>query len=229
MLRAVGHHMVMYGLARPRSHLQKRGMASQQQGRNRVRTQQAIFAAARDLLAEQGFAAWGVNAVARAAGCDKQLIYRYFTGLDGLAEAIGDEMTAWLDTALEPRPEAPPVASYGALMARLAVEYLDALRDNRLAQRILAWEAAEDAPLPQRFAAARAKAVAAWIARERGNLMPREGIDTTAANAVLIAGVQQLVLASTASGRFTGVRLSSDRDWARVRAAVQALALAAYR
>jgi len=204
-------------------------MESTGKTRNRGRTQEAILAAARQVLVDQGFAAWGVNAIARAAGCDKQLIYRYFGGLGGLAEAIGAEMTAWLDTALAPRPDAPPSASYAALMARLAVEYLEALRANRLAQRILAWEVAEDAPLVESFATARGKAMAAWIHRERGNLMPREGVDATAANAVLVAAVQQLVLAGAASGRFAGIRLNSDRDWERIRTAVETIALAAYR
>jgi AcrR family transcriptional regulator len=204
-------------------------MAGEEKRRNRERTQEAILAAARQLLAEQGYPGWGVNAIARAAGCDKQLIYRYFGGLDGLAETIGAEMTAWLDTALPVRPDAPPPNSYAELMARLALEYLEALRGNRLAQRILAWEVAEDASLAQSFAAARDKAITAWIYRERGNLMPREGVDATAANAVLIAGVQHLVLAGAASGRFSGLRLNSDRAWERIRATVEAIALAAYR
>jgi AcrR family transcriptional regulator len=204
-------------------------MTTTEKRRNREGTQEIILVAARALLAERGFSVWGINAIARAAGCDKQLIYRYFNGLDGLAEAIGVEMAAWLEAVLSARPDAEPSASYGALMARLALEYLDALRGNRLAQRILAWEVAEHSPLVERFAAARGKVMAAWIARERGNLMPREGIDATATHAVLIAGVEHLVLTGAASGRFAGVRLSSDRDWARIRAAVEAMALAAYR
>lgn len=204
-------------------------MESEAKGRDRGRTQANILAAARQLLADQGYAGWGVNAIARAAGCDKQLIYRYFGGLDGLAEAISADMTAWLDTALAARPDALPSASYAELMARLALEYLDALRANRLAQRILAWEVAEDAPLPRSFATARDKAITAWIYRERGNLMPREGVDATAATAVLIAGVQHLVLAGEASGRFSGLRLNSERAWDRICAAVETTALAALR
>jgi AcrR family transcriptional regulator len=67
-------------------------MAEDRQTRNRARTEAAILAAAEMLLAERGFTAFGVNAIARAAGCDKQLIYRYFGGLDGLAEAIGRKL-----------------------------------------------------------------------------------------------------------------------------------------
>ncbi|HCV71491.1 MAG TPA: TetR family transcriptional regulator, partial [Agrobacterium sp.] len=52
--------------------------------KDRAATEKAIFEAARSLLAEEGFQGFGINAVARRAGCDKQLIYRYFGGLEGL-------------------------------------------------------------------------------------------------------------------------------------------------
>lgn len=196
--------------------------------RDRARTRDAILAAARDVLADQGFAGWGVNAVARAAGCDKQLIYRYFGGLDGLADAIGEDMAAWLDDALSARRDAPPATDYADLTSRLLLALAAALRGSRLAQRILAWELAEDSPLVRRFAAARGQAMAAWIVRERGALTPPSGVDAPAINALLVAAVQQLVLASAASGRFSGVPLDSDGDWQRIEAAVRHLAHAAY-
>ena len=196
--------------------------------RNRGRTADTILEAAKNVLAEQGFAGWGINAIARAAGCDKQLVYRYHNGLEGLAEAIGAEMAAWLDEALSARDTAP-ATSYAELMTRLALAYLDALRANRLAQRILAWEVAEESPLVKRFAAARGKAMMTWIARERGDLVPPPGVDAPMVNALLVAGIQHLVLAGSASGRFTGVELGGEGDWDRVRATVTAMAEAAYR
>ena len=38
----------------------------------------------------------------RRAGCDKQLIYRYYGGMDGLVDAIGGELARWFgaDAAL---------------------------------------------------------------------------------------------------------------------------------
>ncbi|MFN6986979.1 MAG: TetR/AcrR family transcriptional regulator, partial [Rhizobium oryzihabitans] len=64
--------------------------------KDRAATEKAIFNAARSLLAEEGFQGFGINAVARRAGCDKQLIYRYFGGLDGLIEAIGEDLGSWV-------------------------------------------------------------------------------------------------------------------------------------
>lgn len=197
--------------------------------RDSARTRAAILVAAKDLLAEQGFAGWGVNGIARAAGCDKQLIYRYFGGLDGLAEAIGADIAAWLEEALAAKPGAAPATSYAELMGRLAIALLDVLRSNRLAQRIIAWELAEPSPLAASFAAARGRALAAWVARERGSLQRPAGVDAPMINALMVAGVQQLVLAHASGGRFMGIDLSEETGWERVRSAIEAMTRAVYR
>ena len=124
---------------------------SEDRKRNRGRTEEAILTAAKDTLANQGFAGWGVNGIARAARCDKQLIYRYFGGLDGLADAIGEDIAAWMEEALSARPGSTPPASYAELVSRLLLEFMEALRGNPLAQKIIAWEVTEESPLVKRF------------------------------------------------------------------------------
>jgi len=56
--------------------------------RNRAATEQRILEQAARWLTEQGLEAWGINAIAKVAGCDKVLIYRYFDGIEGLAERL---------------------------------------------------------------------------------------------------------------------------------------------
>jgi AcrR family transcriptional regulator len=195
--------------------------------RDRSRTEEAILAAARDVLIEKGFGAWGVNAIARAARCDKQLIYRYFGGLDGLAEALGTDVARAIETALSVAP-AQPAASYAELVTRLLEALVEVLRGNPLMQRIIAWELSEPNALTQSFAQARSRALAEWIARLRGDLAPPASIDAPAINAVLIAAVQQMVLGSAATGNFAGLPLRDESDWNRVRLAIRSLAMAAY-
>jgi AcrR family transcriptional regulator len=204
-------------------------MAEQTDGRarDRVRTEAAIVAAARDVLAESGFQGFGINAVARRAGCDKQLIYRYFGGLDGLVDAIGLELASWLEDSLATQALAP-AASYRALAERLILGFLDALRANQLVQRIVAWEIADPSPLVARLTQARGAALGAWFARARGTLQAPNGLDGPAINTLLIAAVQQLVLSATASGSFAGVELKTEADWDRVRAAALALVRGVY-
>jgi AcrR family transcriptional regulator len=194
--------------------------------RDRERTEAAILAAAEAQLAEAGFQAFGVNAVARRAGCDKQLIYRYYGGLEGLVAAVGRGMAK--------RHEEPPVSmlaqqSYGELTERFLLAFLERFRSDVLAQRIAAWELAERSPLVDTLSAARADALARWMDEARGGLTPPPGIDAPALNALLIGGIQQLVLASATMGSFAGLPLSEDRNWIRARLALRALIRGIYR
>ena len=65
--------------------------------RNRQLTESRIREAAIALLQERGFEDWGVNAIARQAGVDKVLIYRYFDSVEGLLETIVQETAFWPD------------------------------------------------------------------------------------------------------------------------------------
>lgn len=195
--------------------------------RDRARTESAIVAAAREVLAAEGFQGFGINAVARRAGCDKQLIYRYFGGLDGLIDAIGAQLADWIGSSLDPAEEAPP-ATYAEMSERLILRFLDALRGDALVQKIAAWEIAAPSPLVARLTQARGVAMARWMARTRGDLTPPPGLDAPALNIFLIAGVQQLVLAAAAAGQFSGVSLTTEADWDRVRAAARRIIAAVY-
>jgi AcrR family transcriptional regulator len=196
--------------------------------RDRQATRRAILFAAKEVLAESGFQEFGVNTVARRAGCDKQLIYRYYGGLEGLIDAIGGELAFWVRDGLRPIAALGPPATYAELMERLALGFLEALREDPLMQRIVAWEIAAPSPEVQRLSVARSRGLMGWMAEMRGSLSPPEGIDAPAFNAVLVAAIQQIVVAAAATGQFSGLRLKTESDWERVRAALRVLVTAAY-
>ncbi len=89
--------------------------------------------------------------------------------------------------------------TYGDLMERLSLLLLDALRNDPLMRRILAWEISENTEQVRRLSEARSKALALWLERMRGSLAPPKGVDPTAVNAVIIAAIQHLVLAAAAA------------------------------
>ena len=195
--------------------------------RDRSRTEEAILDAARAVLVEKGFGGWGINGIARAAGCDKQLIYRYYGGLDGLAEALGIAIARETEAALAALP-APEVNSYGALVAALIDAQLHVLRSHPVMQRIIAWELSEANALTRAFAEARSRALMAWFARVKGDFAAPAGVDAPAINAVMIAAVQQMVLSAASIGGFAGMPLADPADWERLRSAIRRLVLAAY-
>ena len=85
--------------------------------RDRQKTESGIREAARRILHGEGFEGWGVNAIARAAGIDKVLIYRYFDSLEGLLEEIVQETVFWPDP--EGLPDQSAEAFIGATQAAL--------------------------------------------------------------------------------------------------------------
>ncbi|OWV73676.1 TetR family transcriptional regulator [Rhizobium sp. R339] len=196
--------------------------------RDRGATERAILAAAKSLLAAEGFQNFGINAVARRAGCDKQLIYRYYGGLDGLVEAIGADLGNWVRDRIPEDTGGMFLLTYGDLMERLALLLLDALRSDPLMRRILAWEISENTEQVRRLSEARSKALALWLERMRGSLAPPKGVDTAAINAVIIAAIQHLVLAGAAGGQCAGLALKTPKDWEKAATALKRIVRGVY-
>ena len=75
--------------------------------RDRAATEDRILEAVGAVLARDGFSALGVNAIAKQAGVDKVLIYRYFGGLPELLRAWGESGRFWpsVDELLRREPE----------------------------------------------------------------------------------------------------------------------------
>jgi AcrR family transcriptional regulator len=188
--------------------------------RSRAATESRLVDAAGAVLIRDGFQGFGVNAVARKAGCDKQLIYRYFGGLDGLATALFAREGEALAAALEAHAPAHPASDYAGLIGDLVLAYLDTLTANRAAQNLVLWELSAPSPALAGFARARAKMLAGWIARRQGQLTPPDGVDALAVNALLIALVHQIVLARSASQAGRTASAQQDEAWARARAAL---------
>ncbi len=186
--------------------------------RNRDETRAAILAAAQALLADEGFSGFGINALARRSGFDKQLIYRYFGGLDGLVDALGEALAGWVSAHLAPVLAGQIGPGYGDMVEAVMLAYLDALRADSLMQKLVAWELSDPSAQVRRLSDQRARAMGELVARLRGERQPAPGLDAAALNAILIAAIQHLVLAGATSGRFSGLPLASDADWDRARA-----------
>ncbi|MBN7805407.1 TetR/AcrR family transcriptional regulator [Agrobacterium rosae] len=202
--------------------------APEKRVKDRAATQKAIFSAAKALLAQEGFQGFGINAVARRAGCDKQLIYRYFGGLEGLIAAIGEDLGSWIKDRIPEDTGGMFVLTYGDLMERLALSYLDALRSDPLVCKIIAWEVSEHTPQVKQLADARAKALSKWLDKMRGSLEAPKGVDTAAVNAVLFAAIQHLVISGATNGQFAGVALKTTRDWDKIGTAVKRIVRGVY-
>jgi AcrR family transcriptional regulator len=110
--------------------------------KSRLQTEQRIIDAVGAILIEQGYPAVGINAIARQAGCDKVLIYRYFGGFDELLLAFAETTTLWWEVdeiICETAAECTEIALPDYLQTLLN-RYVTALESRPLALEIMAWE-----------------------------------------------------------------------------------------
>jgi AcrR family transcriptional regulator len=181
-------------------------------------TKKLIADAALQLLSDQGFPALGINAIANAAGVDKQLIYYHFGGLEGLIRHLGGELPLWLGSALQARANEP----YAQAASRLMLEYSQALRNNTLVLRLLAWELIAPSAILAELEQARSVAMMQWLAEFRSKAAPPpDGVDAPALNALLMAGLHYLALREKSVGQFMGVDIHTDAGFARIAKAVE--------
>ena len=190
--------------------------------RDRRATRERVLAAVGRLLAREGFGSIGVNAIAREAGVDKVLIYRYFGGLDALLEAWGHTNTYGAGTLAEGTVRAGRTA--GARAAAFIAAYVRDLRTKPDALEVMRWELFEDNAVTRRLAQAREAAGFADLKALGVSRRKAEKVDLPSVAAILTAGVLHLALRARSAPEWLGVPLRTDEGWARIERAAVALA-----
>ncbi len=110
--------------------------------RGRLATEQRILEAVGQLLLEQGYSAVGINSIARQAGCDKVLIYRYFGGFDELLLAFAKTTKLWwqVDEIITESANQCREIKLEKYLETLLSRYVTALESMPLTLEIMAWE-----------------------------------------------------------------------------------------
>lgn len=119
--------------------------------KSRILTEQKIIDAVESLLLNQGFPVLGINAIARQAGCDKVLIYRYFDGFDGLLQRFAESHDLWwnVDEIIVENMDEISQLALPVFLERLLKRHIKALQARPLTQEIMAWELSASNPLTQ--------------------------------------------------------------------------------
>jgi AcrR family transcriptional regulator len=201
----------------------KTSHVSQSAGRDREATRTRLIQAVGALLARHGFTAVGVNAVAKEAGVDKVLIYRYFGGLPQLIAAFGREGDFW--PSIEELAGGDilecgrlPLEDRMVLMAR---NYLRAIRKRPLTQEILAWEMVERNKLTEELDSIRERTTLQLF--ELFGPPPGKVPDLAAVSAIIGASVNYLVTRSRTVRRFSGIDLDCEEGWSRLEQCFEAI------
>lgn len=185
--------------------------------RDRAQTESRILDAVGRVLAREGFASVGVNAVAREAGVDKVLIYRYFGGLAELLAAYGTSGGFWptVDEVLGTDAPGAGSATLAEELTGVLANFVAALRARPLTIEILAWETVSRNELTASLEVVRER----WGEEIECRLRARHpdiAFDAPALMVVFTAAVQYLLVRSRTVRIFGGVDLQDDQGWARL-------------
>jgi AcrR family transcriptional regulator len=190
-------------------------------------TREKLLRALKRMILRDGLAAVGVNALAREAGCDKVLIYRYFGDLDGLYEAFAEQSDFWwtleeLTKGIDPRR-----VSLSAAMGLLLRRHGLAIRRREVTLAVIGAEPMERSPLVIALETVRERRsleLGEWVAR---NYRTPRGVDIAAIAMLLGVALNYIAARSTKIRVMSGVGIRSDADWERILDATSFLARAA--
>ena len=191
--------------------------------RNPAAVRARVLAALSAMIVRDGLSSVGVNALAREAGCDKVLIYRYFGDLEGVYQEFAeghdfwwtvDELVHGIDPARMPRTRALQI-----LMRRHA----EAIRKRPTTLAILASELTGRSSLVlalEEVRERRSLELIAWIG-QRFELPAT--VDLPAISMLLGVALNYLAARARDVKVMSGVAIGEAADWERIFAAIDTL------
>ena len=188
----------------------------------REETENRLIKAVGTLLAREGFKGLGVNKIAREAGVDKVLVYRYFKGLPGLVAAFSRTVDFWpgTDELMGKAPARIKAMAPDAQVAHFFKAFANALRKRPITQDILAWELLEKNELSEQLEAIRIKTALEYF--EAMGQIPDD--KSLTAIVVLMAGaVNHLIIKSRIHPVVGGIDLRTEEGWAGINEGIDLL------
>jgi AcrR family transcriptional regulator len=188
-------------------------------------TKKQILDAVAHLLATKGFQAIGINAIAREAGVDKVLIYRYFENLPMLLKIFAKHEEFWptfeqlLGTDIDQIPGLDPTD----LLINLFTNQLKELRKRPTTQAILCWELFQRNELTDALTNAHEEQGAELIKLTPEELQDVPGVDVPAVLSLIHAGINFLVLRSKTTQFYGGVDIQSEKGWKQLESGIQTI------
>ncbi len=195
---------------------------SQVMARDREETKTKILQAVGQVLATSGFQGLGINAIARAAGVDKVLIYRYFEDVPTLLKTFAQsgEYVGSLERFLAQVPE-DQLHDWRSALVMFVMTYANLLHQNPLSQEIFRWELTEKNELTEALAESREVLIQkglAWIREKYPETVER---DLESISAILLSSVTYLVLRSRTRQTFLDIDFSAPAGAAQIQATMR--------
>lgn len=179
--------------------------------RNKELTKRSLIQAVGDIIDAEGYRGLGVNKIARTAGVDKQLIYRYFDSAEKLIEQYILEKDFW--TTFSKQLQELPQDNSGENLQNLVKSILQNqyrfFQDAAEMQRLILWEITERTTLMDGVSNAR-EVMGSEFLKLTDRHFHDSDINFRGISALLVAGIYYLVLHSkTNTSTFCGLNLKT--------------------
>ncbi len=185
--------------------------------RNKERTKQKLVDAVGRIIINEGFEKIGVNAVAKEAGVDKVLIYRYFGGLNGLMETYVFQKDYYTNLKKQIAKKVASGDEKGVIEAikdMLLGQANELFKDKEL-QEILRWEVVNKNEITDALAAERENQ-SIWLLNQIEKVIESEETDMPALTAILAGGISYLILRAKHASLVNGIDIKTEEGWRRI-------------
>lgn len=166
--------------------------------KDRPVTERKLIAAVGAVLKEDGYRGLGLNRIAKAAGVNKNLIYRYFGNVDTLVETYIREKDFWLaDNKEFPEVFTPPASKEQiiASISDLLQNQLNYFYNSEEMQHIILSEISEDSKILKRLSGLRESMAAPFFSLTE-KYFENSDLNFRALSAIMTSGVYYMVLQS---------------------------------
>ncbi|MEP2830207.1 TetR/AcrR family transcriptional regulator [Parvibaculum sp.] len=183
--------------------------------RDREKTGKAILDAVGRLILRDGLSGVGINALAREAGVDKVLIYRYFDNLDGVYCGYAEHGDFWwsVEDMLEGIGEIGTLAeALKTGMRRHAAE----MQKRPVTLAVIAAEPANRTPLVVALEEVRERRSLELMAEIARRFPVPKGADPAVLTGLLAAAIDYLIARAQKIRVYGGVGIRTEDDWTRI-------------
>lgn len=178
------------------------------------RSEVQLIEAVSTIITEEGFSKIGINKIARTAGCDKVLIYRYFGDLDGLITTWAKKHDFYIqayDTFIN-RVETVSQVNLREITKEILLGQLHFTKGSKMHQELLLWELSGGL----KFKAIRD------LREENGHKLQKilelkvniKDLNISMYITLLVASINYIVLSTLEYPKFNGIDFSDDTSWA---------------
>jgi AcrR family transcriptional regulator len=185
--------------------------------RDKEETKMRIVAAVGRQLARDGFRDLGVNSIAKEAGVDKVLIYRYFGGLPELLTAYANEGDYWPTSAeLIGDPATVKAESVADWLVYILSQIQMAIRKRPITLEILRWEIVDHNELTHQFAEIRTRVANECVTFINQQYPFPPELDVLALGTFILSGVIYITLRTDTNPSYLGMDFSTEEGWDRI-------------